>query len=493
MAKRLIIVGIDGCHQGILYDLIAKGEAPFMRKLVDEGTKVAKAATMFPATTGPCCSSLYTGCWYRSHGVLDNEWFDRFSMPVRARSYIAGMRYALEAMDRKLFGFPTIFLPDRGEGGSFNNDLNVPTIYEEFTKAGKISYTLFHYIGRGATRWMRPSRMDMLRYGYVEQYTKPFQIYEKFLVSRALKISQKKMPDLLSIYFGCNDGHSHRHGVPAQKEYLRDFVDPELARLDAGLRAMHPDDEFYWAITADHGQTNLTDDDRDKCIWFDTFNNLLNDAGFTIIQRGLSDLDHTDADAVSCLGNGAEVSFYLKSRKTKDWRSQPDFQEELVPLLNNFLRANDALAPYSDWKFRGYLDFLLTRTDFKEPYRVYTNKPPFKGPGWLIDLKDFFAGRVNKYVKPIERIRGFDDPRNADIILVLNYADHFNINEPDGFHLGQHGSLLADDSLIPMIFSGPGIKHEEIPEAFSIDFAPTAAHLVGVKMPSADGGILPII
>jgi len=491
MAKKLIMAGIDGCHQGILYDLIDNGEARFMKGLCENGTRVLNASTMFPATTVPCCSTLYTGSWFKTHGILNNEWLDRFETPVRARSYIAGMHYALDSMDRRLFGFPSILLPNKNQGGAVNRDLLAPTVYDEFTKAGKTSYAFFHYFGKGATKWIRPSRMDMLRYAVVEEYEKPFQMYERHMVTKAIMNIRRGMPDLLSIYFGCNDGHSHRHGVPAQKEYLRDFVDPEMARLDQAVRSLCPGDEIFWAVTADHGQTNLSEEDIDKCIWYDTFNPVLNTTGYENIQRGLSDSELDPCDAIVSLGDGTTINFYLKSKKSGNWKDQPDYETEMVPLLNNFLKADGGLDPFGGWKHPGYLDFLLARKSFDEPYRVYQNEPPHEGEGRLVELEEFFDGREG-YVYPVERIRGLDHPKNSDIIVVLNYRDHYNVNEPEGFHLGQHGSLLPDDSWVPMIFSGPGIKKGEVETALTIDFSPTAASLLGVTMPEADGKILPI-
>ncbi|MFH1537533.1 MAG: alkaline phosphatase family protein [bacterium] len=492
MSKRVIMVGIDGCHQATLYGLIDRGEAPFFTKLAKNGTRVAKAVTMFPSTTTCCCSTLYTGCWYKNHGILNNEWVDRFATPVRAHTYIAGMRYALESLDRKLFGWPTILLPSANKGGAVNNDFQTPTVYEELTAAGKTSYALFNYISRGATRWVRQSHADMLRFAYVEKREKPYQIYERYLVTRAIQHTKRKPADLLSIYFGCNDGNSHRHGVEGQLGYLRDFIDPELARLAAALERLCTGDEIYWAITADHGQTTITK--KENSVWATDFFPIFTKAGFERIERGLSDNEELDSlDAIVSLGTGASLGFYARNRKTRDWKIFPDFEADLVPALNNFLKASAKAEPFSDWKFPGCVDFLLTRKTFEEPYRIYANEPPFDGVGKLVELEKYFSDRAGDgYVKPVERIRGIDHPKGPDIVLLLNYRDQFNVNEAESFHPGQHGSLFAGDSLVPMIFSGPGVRREEIPEAFTIDYSPTAASILGVEMPKADGKPLPI-
>jgi len=496
MAKRVVMVGIDGCHQGVLYDLIDKKQVPFFNWMMENGTRVKKAVTMLPSTTGPCCATLYTGAWYRHHGILNNEWVDRFTTPVRGRSYLENLHEALDSMDRKLFGWPTILLPNKNKGGQLNNDLNpaYPTIFEAMTAAGKTSYSFFHYYGKGATRWVRPSRMDMIRFGYVENWQKPLQIYEKYLVTRALNICKKKMPDLLAIYFGCNDGHSHRHGVEAQREYIRDFIDPEMRRLRAGLDRICPGDQIYWTVSADHGQTTMNEEDRPRCMWYDTFYPMLQTAGIHKIERGLSSNALDDQKAIVTLGNGTTVGFYMKNRRANDWKAQPDFEADIVPTLNNFLKASDCLPPFTDWKYRGYLDFLLTRRKFDEPYGIYVNKPPYDGVGDLVPIEKYFENNNDgRYIKPVERIHGLDHPKGPDFIVMLDYFEkHFNINEETGFHPGQHGSLCPDDSYVPMMFAGPGVRRDEIEEAFTLSWAPTAASILGVEMPAADGKPLPI-
>lgn len=492
MARRVIMVGIDGCHQQTLYGLIDSGEARFLRGAADNGVRVDRAVTMFPSTTVPCCSTLYTGCWLRSHGVLNNEWIDRFAAPPRPRSYIAGLHYALASMDRRLFGMPSVFLPDARTGGSVNNDLLKPTVYEELARAGKTAYTFFHYIGRGAARWVRPARTDMVRFALCEQYHRPFQTYEKMMVTRAIQnIKKFGMPDLLSIYFGCNDGHSHRHGVEGQAEYQRDFIDPELARLHAFISQRCPDDELFYCITADHGQITFPKEHLDRCMWADDFYAPLREAGYEALDECRSDKDIAPLDAVVALGHGAGAHIYLKNRDAGDWAAPLDFDRRVVPVLNNFLKANAQRAPFSEWTRPGYLDFLLTRRAFDEPYRVFVNDPPFEGAGRLVELEDFFADKP-EYLKPVERLRGIDHPKGPDIIVMLNYRNWFNINQPEGWHPGQHGALFEQDSLVPMIFSGPGVKRGRIPEALTINFAPTAASILGVAMPSADGAPLDI-
>ncbi len=494
MAKRIVMIGIDGCHQQTLYGLIDRGEVPFFNWMMENGTRVERAVTMFPATTGCCWSSIYTGDFYKKHGVLNNEWIDRFSVPVRGRSYLNGLHEALHSLDRRLFGFPSLLLPDRNEGGQMNNDLQSKTVFEWIGGAGKTSYSFFHFFAKGATRWVRPGKRDMVRYAYVEKFEKPYQIYEKMLKTRVIETIRKHGPaDFLSIYFGSNDSHGHRHGVEGQAEYLRDFIDGELCEIRAEIERVCPDDEIYWAVVSDHGQTSIGETERNRCMWYTDVIPLIEDAGYSAPGRGLSSNELDGLDSILTQGNGACVGIYLRNRSTGSWKDQPDFEKDVVPVLNNFLRASATEGRFGDWKYPGFVDFLLTRKRFDEPYRVYRNSPPFEGVGELVELEDFFSGDAEKYVEPVIRIRGTDNPKNADIHLVLNYFDmHYNINAEDNFHPGQHGALCPEDSIVPMMFAGPGVKKEGIASAFTTNFAPTLAGILGVEM-DCDGGPLDIM
>lgn len=480
MKKKLVMIGVDGANRDVLYSLIEKKELPFFTEIVENGIIVENATTLFPATTVPCVASMYTGCYLKTHNILNNNWFDRFKSPPLFKAYIASAWEALKSLDKKLFGFPKIFLPDANLGGQINNEISkdVQTIYEVATENGLTSYSFFNYIGKGATKWIRPRRRDMLLFAYREKLKKGQEPFDKAMCDVAINSTKKFLPDIISVYFGCNDGNSHRNGVSDQGRYFKELIDPQLLRLKKFLMEKYPDFDFYYTVCADHGQTEFEEKDKDKTLWIDDFKNIIKSTDNNLTVEGGETITTTDVDVIFTFGNGVSVGLYVRNKKTKSWKDEPDFENDIVPIANRFLKED-------------FLDFILTRRNFNDGYKVYENTLPYNTIGKFIELEEYFKDKLNRYIEPVERIEGINSPRGPDIIIFLNY-DYKKYQIGKEFKKGNHGSLHKDDSYIPMIFSGKEIKKGKLNKASLIDYAPTCAKILGFEMKKVDGEILDI-
>ncbi|NQU76772.1 MAG: alkaline phosphatase family protein, partial [Planctomycetes bacterium] len=69
MAKRAIIIGLDGLIKPWAERLMTEGRMPNVRKLADGGTYAAHAFVAVPTLTPPNWTSLATGAWVGTHGV----------------------------------------------------------------------------------------------------------------------------------------------------------------------------------------------------------------------------------------------------------------------------------------------------------------------------------------------------------------------------------------------------------------------------------------
>jgi arylsulfatase A-like enzyme len=87
----------------------------------------------------------------------------------------------------------------------------------------------------------------------------------------------------------------------------------------------------------------------------------------------------------------------------------------------------------------------------------------------------FEATAGSPYPDVIVQLVGmFDSPRAGDVVLFA--ADGWDFRRGNR---GGHGSILASDVRIPMIFVGPGVtKGCTIPRARLVDVAPTILHLI---------------
>jgi hypothetical protein len=77
-ARHLIGFLWDGANANVLYDLIDRGEAPNVARLVSEGTACRYGAlASLPTVTLANHTSILTGCHPGHHGILHNAWVDR--------------------------------------------------------------------------------------------------------------------------------------------------------------------------------------------------------------------------------------------------------------------------------------------------------------------------------------------------------------------------------------------------------------------------------
>ncbi|PWK06949.1 alkaline phosphatase family protein [Tumebacillus permanentifrigoris] len=72
LAKKVIVVVIDGCRKERLYD----AQTPFLDKLIAGGTLYDQMETIYPARTVSCFSSMFTGTYPREHGMKSNMVWD---------------------------------------------------------------------------------------------------------------------------------------------------------------------------------------------------------------------------------------------------------------------------------------------------------------------------------------------------------------------------------------------------------------------------------
>ncbi|CAN5212922.1 hypothetical protein BH20ACT3_BH20ACT3_03100 [soil metagenome] len=69
---------LDGCNPNVLYDAVARGEAPNVARLLAMGTGFEHGAfASTPTVTLANHTSILTGAHPGHHGILNNAWFDR--------------------------------------------------------------------------------------------------------------------------------------------------------------------------------------------------------------------------------------------------------------------------------------------------------------------------------------------------------------------------------------------------------------------------------
>ncbi|MEW6201000.1 MAG: alkaline phosphatase family protein [bacterium] len=490
--RHVIWALIDGCNAEVFYDVFFSGKLPNLRHAMKDGIAVRNAYTCFPSVTVVCLAASFTGNHFKNTGIVGNVWYDRTWNPVGGRAYLSVLDQTLASYDRRKFGFPNIILPDNHKGGLVNNDISdsVKTIYEVLAEDNLTSCSMFNYVGRGASFWFRPTRMNMLTYAYIDKRTHNYAVFDRQMMDGAIWYIQKHgLPNLLTLYFGGHDGHGHKYGVNGQGEYLQRIVDVQIGRLLDCINAHRSLDGLNFIVSADHGQTDFPRGGREhKILWKNDIRQLFAESGVPLrVDGGETHEVQPDSDILFAIGTGGSFSLYIKNRKTRRWIDPPDYEADVVPIANLLLASSDPRFASRLYYLGDYLSFIIVRRSLNEPYMIYENNYPCTGVGKLLTLDEYFSDKKGRYPDAVEQIRGLEHPARApDIIAVLDY-DEKGYYLSGCVHGANHGHLCADDTRIPLMFAGSDIRGGEIETCRIIDIAPTVASLFGLKMPSADG------
>jgi phosphonoacetate hydrolase len=78
--QHVVVFLWDGCNANVLYDLVARGEAPNVARLLDMGVGFRQGAmASLPSVTLANHTTILTGAHPGHHGILHNAWYDRAS------------------------------------------------------------------------------------------------------------------------------------------------------------------------------------------------------------------------------------------------------------------------------------------------------------------------------------------------------------------------------------------------------------------------------
>ncbi len=113
---------------------------------------------------------------------------------------------------------------------------------------------------------------------------------------------------------------------------------------------------------------------------------------------------------------------------------------------------------------------------------------------WLTDEQWIGGTYLCHYPDAIRRIAySFGSSNSATAHLVSadgwDFTPYYVSKEVS---VGSHGSLSSQQSLVPVMFHGPGIRNAELPYARTVDILPTVLRYFGVKGAKVDGHVLPV-
>jgi hypothetical protein len=469
---RVLVFALDGVGDEELLDAIRQGGAPAMARLLGpeeeprlfaHGYAAPDVLSILPSTTMAAWASLFTGVGAAHTGVPGNEWFAR----EEARFY-APAPVSVEGTDHALESYT-----DDLVGGA----LRAPTIYERADVRSYVSLSHFH---RGADLLVTPAAdalaelvtaaFEGLGDGEESVEREAYTDLDRTAVDNLLEVMERHgVADLQVVYFPGVDLYTHvaEHPLEMQRLYLSEVIDDAVARIIAAYRRAGADDT-YILFVSDHGHTPVLDNDR-HALGAEGEGDpvaLLEQVGFRVRARSLElDDDERDFQAVVAY-QGAFAYVYLADRSicpaegtVCDWSAAPRLEEDVMPVVRAFDRANRAGAGVPE--LRGTLDLILSR----EPRPPARDALPFQV--WdgqaLVELGDYLQREPRPELLDLEtRLHrlgaGPYGHRAGDVLLLARSGAARAIEDRyyfSGRYHSWHGSPDAQDSRIPLIVAHP--------------------------------------
>ncbi len=232
--QPVVVVCVDGSEPGYIERTAEAGDAPFLGRLLKEGTNVL-ADCVVPSFTNPNNLSIVTGVPPSVHGICGNYFFDPES------------KAEVMMNDPKHLRVDTIFKAFQGQGAR----IAVVTAKDKLRALLGKGLTL----GPGKAVSFSSEKADKVSLaengidGVMDLVGKPLpSVYSadlsEFVFAAGVKLMERDRPELM--YLSTTDYIQHKHapGTPVANAFYR-MMDGYLAKLDAMGCVV--------ALTADHG------------------------------------------------------------------------------------------------------------------------------------------------------------------------------------------------------------------------------------------------
>jgi len=479
---RVLLFALDGVGEDELLGAVSGGGAPRIAALLGapgEGRGVYAQAyavpgvlSILPSTTLAAWSSLFTGEPAGRTGVPGNEWFAR--------------------EEGRFYAPAPVSVTDHDDAVRVYSDglvgaaLRVPTLYELADVRAFVSLSQIHR-GADLLTTPEPSAFGDLVTAVAkgvsgeekvsqEAYAELDRTATENLVE---SLRTQGLPVLQVVYFPGVDLYTHvaEHPIPDQRRYLREVVDSAVGSVLDEYRRAGALDDTYVLFVADHGHTPVLQDDRHalEAEGEDEPPALLERAGFRVRPFVLEPDEEERGFQAVVAYQGAFAYVYLADRSTCpgpgtpcDWRRAPRLEEDVLPVVRAFDRANRAGEGVP--QLRGTLDLIFAR----EPRPVGEDALPFRV--WdgerLVEVAEYLARNPRPdLVELPARLEGLGagpyGHRAGDVLLLARTGIQRPIEERfyfSGSYRSWHGSPTEQDSRIPLVVARPGMRGAELRE-----------------------------
>jgi hypothetical protein len=494
---KVLLVVIDAATPRVVGPAIQTGRLPTMQRLAERGSYHDRCITIFPSITPAATSSIITGEYPASSGIVGASWFEADTQNVAYYGddfwVVAktGFRSFLDDFLIRLNGdrmsAPTLFEIVERSGlraaclnylifkGIHQHEVKIPTalrILPGVRRREEVLGPSIIAIGDFlTTRTMRGKPLDdvggvLHRFGMDDASTSEL----------LFELAEDSFPDLTVAYFADNDYRSHAVGPYGALEVV-ERGDRGLGRafeaaggLDAVLQ------EMFVVITSDHGHCEILSDRHRAAICLDR---ILGD-----FQQSELGRPWKDGDEIMICPNMRAAQVYFRRTTARDLR-------RAVAAALSDARVDHAIYRGVDidgvrdhfWvqSSQGSLEFWRGVTD-AHATDAFGETWSWQGELSVVDARVDGSRLVwGDYPNAFERLAGaLEHPHSASLWLTAKPGCEFEVPGSDA-HLGgaSHGGLHALESYCPLLVAGP--RRVELPEQLrSIDVAPLCLNLLGI-------------
>lgn len=274
LAKRLLLVVIDGLGSDALRRAVADGYAPNIAALLDAGASFDDATSPFPSLTPVCLATIITGASPDQHRIPSLGWYNR----GRGRFIEYGSSFAASSVEGTWRGVQDVIVNLNHEHLSERT----PTLFERVQDAGLRGASINYLVSRGRTRHTMKHDYGPVR--AVGRRTKVNAVYgpDHLYFGELYGSSRPRLPQLgikrpldwggghiarylmratntefILLYLGQHDAASHKSGPDSTQKAIA-VADRALGRAMRSVGGIEPFlEQFALMVCADHGQTRV--------------------------------------------------------------------------------------------------------------------------------------------------------------------------------------------------------------------------------------------
>ena len=466
---RVVYIIIDGMSTTAFEQVTAAGSAPALRFLKDHSSYVRDSISVWPTITPAATSSLVTGATPAHHGIPGMCWYDReqqrfvnFGQSPR----VAVIEGASQIVEDILVNLNERYL-----------SRDVSTLHERLDQLGFTTASVNYMIFRGPYRHeLKPNLIERLFFrkqlpdhlcGPKEHYfadvvTGRADACAKLLSARSLEkrvrvtdgwaacvtreLLEKNAAEMILFYLHENDHSSHKNGPTSQIDSLAEadkHVGHVLDAFDSWEQAIA---EVGFVVTSDHSQSPVLNDEDHVFQLEDVL------AEFRSVDpsRGEEPLEGDGCD-LACAGNGRLGFIYLNSGRRSFLHSSVVKTLVACPGIDQVMfKDGDTYAVHTD---RGMLRFWEARD---EDAVVDEREERWSYDGELGAVSGVVEdGRIRTPEYPLAMWRiasALDLDRTGEIVITTKLGYEVkDIAGGDHKGGGDHGSLHAQDSIVPFL------------------------------------------